>query len=151
METRHSLLGGYTGSSVTEAAYQGIYSGWVGNILLSPNYNTSNSADRRIRLDFLFPEGLYGANVATGQESVIFAGYASGNYQLGASSPAKDMGDSTYYPATVDAFLTTYYSAMPNNTKAAVKAALEPKWNLDLLGHDRRNGTIDIGAYELWP
>jgi hypothetical protein len=59
-----------------------------------------------------------------------------------------DQGSDAYYPASAQAFNTTYYDG---DLSAEVAAALQKDWDKDLAGNDRfRQGTsIDAGPYEV--
>jgi hypothetical protein len=66
-----------------------------------------------------------------------------GNYRLQSGSPATGAGDGGLYPANAghSIFLA---AGLSDTAKAAVNGALAK----DLAGANRKNGTIDMGAYE---
>jgi hypothetical protein len=68
---------------------------------------------------------------------------SDGNYSLGAGSPAVNAGDNSLYPASADVT-----SVFPSGLSAEAKAAINAALAKDLAGANRKNGTIDMGAYE---
>jgi hypothetical protein len=68
---------------------------------------------------------------------------SNGNYRLKTGSPAINAGSDGLYPSTAtDAVFSGI--TLSNEAKAAINAALAK----DLGGNGRKNGTIDMGAYE---
>jgi hypothetical protein len=66
-----------------------------------------------------------------------------GNYRLNSGSPAINAGDNSRYPASASA-ISPLLPPMDTALEAAIEAAL-PK---DLGGSNRKQGAIDMGAYE---
>ena len=68
---------------------------------------------------------------------------SDGDYSLKTGSPAIDAGSNALYPADADDPVFAGIT-LSNEAKTAINAALEK----DRGGNPRKNGTIDMGAYE---
>jgi hypothetical protein len=70
---------------------------------------------------------------------------SDGNYRLNGSN-GLNVGSDTLYPLDADAVETLAGITLSAEAKAAINAALP--YDRDGVGHPRKNGTIDMGAYE---
>jgi hypothetical protein len=68
---------------------------------------------------------------------------SDGDYRLAAGSPAIDAGDNTWYPAS-----TADSEFMGLSLSAEARALIDAALAKDLDGNTRKNGAIDMGAYE---